>query len=120
MSKQAELLNITMRCGVSEKDVGFLHGAVHNVQPCGCKIIGNGTTTHPLDIEWCGKHSPQPNDERTKEIVEHARDNYEEEGRIEIDDDAKLSDGDDNGTYVQAWVWISFAGTKWDKEKSEE
>jgi hypothetical protein len=36
---------------------------------------------------------------------------------IEIDSDAQLSEGDDNGCYVQAWVWFDFAGTKFDKEK---
>jgi len=38
------------------------------------------------------------------------------EGELEIDDNAKLSEGDDNGTYVQAWVWVSFADTELDKE----
>ena len=38
------------------------------------------------------------------------------EGFLEIDDDAQLSEGDDNGTYLQSWVWVSFAGTLLDKD----
>ncbi len=37
------------------------------------------------------------------------------EGELEIDDDAKISEGDDNGAYVQAWVWVSFADTELNK-----
>ena len=38
------------------------------------------------------------------------------DGECEVDDSATLSEGDDNGTYVQAWVWVDFAGTPFDKE----
>ena len=30
---------------------------------------------------------------------------------VEVDSDAKVSEGDDNGAYVQAWVWVDFEGT---------
>ena len=43
-------------------------------------------------------------------ILELAKLQHEEEGRIEIDDNAKVSDGDDNGAYVAAWVWVDFDG----------
>jgi hypothetical protein len=33
----------------------------------------------------------------------------------QIEDDATVSEGDDNGAYVQAWVWVDFAGTALDK-----
>ena len=52
-------------------------------------------------------------------IVELAREHYGSEGYIEIDDNAKLSEGDDNGTYVQAWVWVTFSDTPFDKESIE-
>ena len=29
---------------------------------------------------------------------------------IDIDADAIISDGDDNGAYVAAWVWVDFGG----------
>lgn len=36
-----------------------------------------------------------------------ARLEHGSEGRIEIDDNAKVSRGDDAGAYVQAWVWVA-------------
>lgn len=41
---------------------------------------------------------------------EAARDLHQEEGEVEIDDDAVISYGDDYGAYVQAWVWVSNEG----------
>ena len=38
------------------------------------------------------------------------------DGELEFDSDAKVSEGEDNGAYVQAWAWISFVGTDLDKE----
>lgn len=55
-------------------------------------------------------------EERRKAIVELAQETYHCEGSVEIDDDAKLSEGDDNGIYVQAWVWVDLDGTPFDKE----
>jgi hypothetical protein len=56
---------------------------------------------------------------REERIIELARAKHQKEGTCEIDDGAKLSEGNDNGTYVQAWVWVSFQGTVFDKEKSK-
>ncbi len=42
------------------------------------------------------------------QFVEAARELYEQEGEIEIDDNATISRGDDDGAYVQAWVWVNF------------
>lgn len=41
-------------------------------------------------------------------LVRVARHLYQNEGSIEIDDNAKISraDGPTDGTYVQAWVWV--------------
>lgn len=44
-----------------------------------------------------------------------AKDEHQEDGRCEIDDDAKVSEDKDNGAYVQAWVWVSFGETELDK-----
>ena len=55
---------------------------------------------------------------RRAAILELARERHVSEGVLEIDDNAKLSEGDDNGTYVQAWVWVDFIGTQFDKEPS--
>jgi hypothetical protein len=32
---------------------------------------------------------------------------HHKEGTIEVDDAAPVSIGDDDGAYVQAWVWVS-------------
>ena len=53
------------------------------------------------------------------EIVELARNEHQQDGEVEIDDNAQLSEGNDNGCYVQAWVWVSFSGTPFDKDKEE-
>lgn len=38
------------------------------------------------------------------------------EGELEIDEEAVVSEGYDNGAYVAAWVWVDFTGTVLDKE----
>lgn len=40
------------------------------------------------------------------DAVEAARQLHQKDGEIEVDDDAKTSRGDENGCYVQAWVWV--------------
>lgn len=57
--------------------------------------------------------------QRRAAIIELARKKHQKEGTIEIDDSAKLSEGDDNGCYVAAWVWVYFDGTPFDKEKND-
>ncbi len=59
-------------------------------------------------------------EERRKAIVELAHEVYHTEGSVEVDDSAGLSEGDDNGCYVQAWVWVGFSGTEFDKESAPE
>lgn len=53
---------------------------------------------------------------RERVIVEMAREQHHDEGTCEVDNNAEVSEGDDNGAYVQAWVWVSFDGTKLNKE----
>lgn len=53
------------------------------------------------------------------EIAAQARDNFEVVGDLEFATPSKVSRGNDNGAYVQAWKWFSFEGTKWDKNKEE-
>lgn len=38
--------------------------------------------------------------------IETARERYQSDGEIEVDEGARISKGDDPGTYVQAWVWV--------------
>jgi hypothetical protein len=48
---------------------------------------------------------------RRAAILELTR-KFEREGELELDDNAKISEGDDNGTYVQMWRWVEFCGTE--------
>lgn len=57
----------------------------------------------------------QPDPDRVAEIVALAG-GASTEGETEVDDYAIVSEGADNGAYVSAWVWVSFAGTRLDKE----
>ena len=52
--------------------------------------------------------------------MELAREQCAQEGVVEIDDIAQVSEGEDNGCYVQAWVWVDFSDTDFDKEKEEK
>lgn len=56
-------------------------------------------------------------DDRTATIVALARARHEEEGALEFDDTPAVAEGEDNGAYVQAWVWVSFDGTPLDKHQ---
>ena len=51
--------------------------------------------------------------------MEMARESLAREGAIEFDDDAVVSEGSDNGAYVEGWIWLSFEGTPLNKEKEE-
>jgi hypothetical protein len=35
-----------------------------------------------------------------------ARELYHRDGQIEVDGNARISRGDDEGAYVEAWVWV--------------
>lgn len=41
-----------------------------------------------------------------QEFIEAARAQHASDGDVEIDDNAVVSRGTDNGAYVQAWVWV--------------
>ena len=58
--------------------------------------------------------------ERITAIRNMARTRYSCEGETEIDRNAKVSEGDDNGAYVQAWVWVDFTNTKLCRDKAHE
>ena len=59
-------------------------------------------------------------EERRSQIIDLAREQRQEEGLVEIDDHTQVSEGNDNGCYVAAWVWLDFADTKFDQEKGQE
>lgn len=41
-----------------------------------------------------------------------AKELYHEEGQIEVDGTARVSAGDDQGAYVEAWVWVTLKETE--------
>jgi HrpA-like RNA helicase len=53
--------------------------------------------------------------ERDRDIVALAHRRHHDEGALEIDASSTVSEGDDNGAYVQAWLWLPFEGTPLDK-----
>ena len=78
-----------------------------------------------LDCEPCHGPSGEPEARHAAElrrlaIAKLAREEHQVDGEVEIDVDyAKVSEAEpneDNGAYVQAWVWVSFADTPFDLE----
>lgn len=53
---------------------------------------------------------------RDNEIRALASEMHHRDGELEIDPDAIVSEGDDNGAYVAAWVWVDFSCTELDKD----
>ena len=51
-----------------------------------------------------------------KAILELARQDSRIGDELEIDCNAEVSLGSDNGCFVQAWLWVDFTGTEFDKE----
>lgn len=41
---------------MDEQGTPFLSNCSYKEKKCGCKIVGNGTLHHPLEIEFCSKH----------------------------------------------------------------
>ncbi len=73
-------------------------------------MANEGTTTETLSHEEIDR----------REIIDMARNDYgARDGELEIDDNAVVSHGEDNGAYVQAWVWVGFGGTRFDKVPSD-
>ncbi len=60
------------------------------------------------------------NEPRRQKILELGRATLAREGELEFDDDAIASEGDDNGAYLQAWVWVDFGSTNLDKHQSAD
>lgn len=62
-----------------------------------------------------------PITDRTQRIVQLAKQHrLVSDGELEVDDNATISEGDDNGAYVQAWLWVDFSGTELNKNLDDE
>jgi hypothetical protein len=60
------------------------------------------------------------NDERETDVQSdewfraRAKELYCRDGEIEVDSNALISHGDDDGAYVAAWLWVPFEGERSD------
>jgi hypothetical protein len=57
-------------------------------------------------MTYTANETPE-NQERWAAYRKAAKAQWEEEGEIEIDDGALVSEGDESGAYVAAWVWVN-------------
>jgi hypothetical protein len=46
-----------------------------------------------------------------------AQELYNVDGEIEVDDNARISRGNEKGAYVEAWVWVASAKEEDGREK---
>ena len=70
-----------------------------------------------MEAEVTGMHL-EAKLERDAKIIQMARDEWVTDD-LAIDNETYLlniSEGDDNGAWVRAWVWVDFGGTDLDKE----
>ena len=72
--------------------------------------------------------SLDPEVTRAKAIIELAKKDWDSDNVNVIDlpdfchpaHIENVSEGDDNGAWVKAWVWVSFADTDFDKDTGEQ
>jgi hypothetical protein len=55
-----------------------------------------------------------------RDVVMLARQHQPREDDPQFDDSALVAASDDNGAYVQAWIWVPFRGTALDKQAQEQ
>ena len=79
------------------------------------KAVKNPAPALRKTIKAAEKHL---NDPRREKILQLARGTLAREGELEFDNDAIASEGNENGAYLQGWVWVDFAATELDKEQS--
>lgn len=82
-------------------------------------------SSDPVDLEAADELANHPTggkpteeggvSERDARILALAHE-WEDVDEIELDQETKISEGEDNGAWVRAWVWVDFAGTDLDKE----
>ena len=55
-----------------------------------------------------------------EEWIRIAREKHQSEGTLEIDDNAVISQAEETGAYVQAWVWVDNPNYNPEDEEDEE
>jgi hypothetical protein len=68
-------------------------------------------------ISLISEYDESVSSERRNLIVAYFNEKFARDGENEVDDDALLSEGEDNGAYVETWTWLDFSETPWDKEE---
>lgn len=63
---------------------------------------------------------PTEEQQRTQAILDIASDQCLFNDECELDETIAISEGDDNGAFVRAWVWVSFDGTSLDKDADDD
>lgn len=52
---------------------------------------------------------------REQDIYDLAVEQWSDDGADIV---GPISEGDDNGAYIQAWLWVDFTGTELDKDEN--
>lgn len=76
--------------------------------------LDKGDPAGPKD--WSPIKKPVPTRQRILALARETMSLPLRDGELEMDLDAKVSEGDDNGAYIQTWMWVSFHDTYLDKE----
>lgn len=79
---------------------------VRDIAEYATRIGLTGKTAFPHADQIKVRPVPTASVEGEEKLVAKARDEWEREGEVEFDDDPVVSRGEDNGAYVQAWVWV--------------
>lgn len=61
----------------------------------------------PSEIDSLRSRVGEEESEKASQYRAAAQREYNREGEIEVDENATVSEGDDPGAYVEAWVWVS-------------
>lgn len=70
----------------------------------------------PGPKDWSPFKHQEPTREKIMALARKNQNKMLRDGELELDMDAVISEGDDNGAYVQVWMWVPFSGTPLDKE----
>jgi len=63
---------------------------------------------------------PRPEELERIEKIKNLAPMRHREGEFDFDPVPVVSEGDDNGAYIQCWIWVDFCGTELDKEDGDE
>jgi len=89
------------------KDIGLTHEQFDALQPIlGCPIAEIEKILDRAKKLAAVYDDQQKREAEMEDYARRAKEEFEEDGRIEIDDFPAISEGFDEGVYVEAWVWV--------------